>query len=114
MQSAAASRADAARGAEKVVTALSPVRVLVQTYTHLVPGEARPHKLEFLRDTIAGRVLKTKHNRSTAHMHVYDDMFAIPGRQCFFLYDYAAAPVGDDVADDDIPLLWYRWTGEQL
>ncbi|KAG8166814.1 hypothetical protein KVR01_002503 [Diaporthe batatas] len=114
MQSAAATRADAARKGETADTTHSPVRVLVQTYTHLVPGEARPDKLEFLRKTIAKRVLKMRHNKSTAYMHVYDDLFAIPGRQCFFLYDYASTPIGDDIVDDEIPILWYRWSGDKM
>lgn len=114
MQPAPARRADAARKGETGNTAPSPVRILVQTYTHLVPGEARPDKLKFLRNTIATQVLKTTYNKSTDFMQAYDDLFAVPGRQCFFLYDHAATPVGDDVADDAIPLLWYRWTGDKL
>lgn len=65
-------------------------------------------------DKISEDILKTEFTIGRDRIMAYNDWFAVPGRQCFFLYDHASKPVGDDVADDDIPLLWYRWSGENL
>lgn len=92
----------------------SPVRVLVQTRTHLVPGEGWQRKMAGMRNTIARHILNTDFNMDKDRMEVYNDVFAAPGYRCFFLFDHASSPVADRVADDAIPLLWYRWTGEQL
>lgn len=99
----------AAKGA-----APSPVRILVQTQTHLVPGDGWLGKMGAMKRAVARHVLNADFDKKKDNMIVYNDLFAVPGERCFFLYDHASSPVGDDVADHDIPLLWYRWTGEQL
>lgn len=100
--------------AEAQDAAPSPVRILVQTQTHLVPGESGTEKEETVERSIRKNVLKNKYSKRNDRLYLYNDYFAVPGYHCFFLYDHALSPVGDDVTDDEIPLLWYRWSGKEL
>ncbi|PGH23180.1 hypothetical protein AJ80_02710 [Polytolypa hystricis UAMH7299] len=69
-----------------------PIRILVQTLTHLVPGNGNTDRIMFIL------------NRSA-----YNDQFASNSRRCFFLLD-----AGQSSNDDDVPVLSYEWTGESL
>lgn len=97
----------------------SPVRVLVQTLTHLVPSDRVIYKPE---RNIGGDKLWSMYHRICQHqwgcefqpdVHRWysygDDQFGYNNRPCFFLIDYGTA---ED--DENVPILPYEWTGEEL
>ncbi|KAI9728467.1 MAG: hypothetical protein M1828_003869 [Chrysothrix sp. TS-e1954] len=88
-----------------------PVRVLVQSLTHLVRGEHRHddghQRVDLMLDSICRYHWKcdftVDHFRAAWH-----GRFAFNGKRCFFLIDY-----GDFVVvDEDVPVLYYEWTGD--
>ncbi|PVH70447.1 hypothetical protein DL98DRAFT_564161 [Cadophora sp. DSE1049] len=64
-----------------------PIRILVQTKTHLHP--------DFDPDQDRWRV--------------HGARFGCDKRHCYFLVDHGRSPT-----DDNVPVLWYQWTGESL
>jgi hypothetical protein len=94
----------------------SPVRILVQTLTHLVPMDGVAPKNDPASDKLISmlhRICQFQWNcKYTAGVHrwyTYGDEFGYNNRLCFFLIDY-----GTTSNDDDVPTLCYEWTGESL
>ncbi|PLB43915.1 hypothetical protein P170DRAFT_64866 [Aspergillus steynii IBT 23096] len=93
----------------------SPVRILVQTMTHLVPRD------QGMDNNIWGdKVTSMLHRISRYHWRVpywpfdnrfysYGDEFGYSHRLCFFLVDH-----GTTENDDEVPILCYEWTGEDF
>ncbi|KAK2589910.1 hypothetical protein QQS21_012412 [Conoideocrella luteorostrata] len=90
---------------------MTPVRILVITATHLVPGDGYLGKTNFIRNVISqqhwNRASDFRRDRFTS----YNAQFGFDNRTCYFLVDHGENPGGND---DDIPVLWYRWTGDSL
>ncbi|KAE8146783.1 hypothetical protein BDV25DRAFT_169609 [Aspergillus avenaceus] len=93
-----------------------PVRILVQTLTHLVPSDIPntdrdPYNIKFF--SMLDRICRYHWNCDFApEIHrcaSYGDDFAYNNRFCFFLIDY-----GTTSNDDDVPILCYEWTGQDL
>jgi hypothetical protein len=82
------------------------VRVLVQTRTHLIPGEDYYEKLNFMLDLICehmwGRAFLNRRDR----FYLYGGPFGCKNRRCYFLVDHGQAR-----DDSTVPVLWYRFTG---
>ncbi|PYH35348.1 uncharacterized protein BO87DRAFT_415036 [Aspergillus neoniger CBS 115656] len=70
----------------------SPMRVLVQTLTHLVPSD----------NLIANGLQR---------WYSYGDEFGYNNRVCFFLLDYGTAPNGND---EEVPIQCFTWDGEKF
>lgn len=86
-----------------------PVRVLVQTLTHLVPGGDSIERTDFILNRMCQHHWACDFQSSKFRWTSYNDDFALDNRRCFFLVDY-----GESENDDDVPVLPYEWTGESL
>lgn len=84
-----------------------PVRILVQTVTHLVPGNDYMERVEYMQNLICQHHWKRDFNRDQERWNVYGHDFAFPNRNCYFLIDHGHS-------EGDPPVLWYKWTGESL
>lgn len=86
-----------------------PVRILVQTLTHLVPGNDNFERTDFILNRICQHHWNCDFSVPKFRWAAYNDQFAFNNRRCFFLVDY-----GESQNDDDVPVLSYKWTGESL
>lgn len=86
-----------------------PVRVLVQTLTHLVPGDDGIEREQFILNRICQYHWNCDFQAPKFRYASYDANFAFNSRRCFFLVDY-----GEAENDDDVPVLPYEWTGQCL
>lgn len=86
-----------------------PVRVLVQTLTHLVPGTDGLERSFFILNLVCQHHWNCDFQTPKFRCSSYNDFFAFNNRRCFFLVDY-----GESQNDDDVPVLSYAWTGESL
>lgn len=94
----------------------SPVRILVQTLTHLVPsGDITRYtdpymaKYHSMFDHICKHHWNRKFDPTIHRDYTYNDNLGYNDRLCFYLLDY-----GTTSNDDDVPILCYEWTGESL
>jgi hypothetical protein len=88
---------------------MEPTRILVQTKTHLVPGDDYHQRCLFMLDLICQHHWKRDFHPGQDRWSVYGARFGYDKRRCYFLVDH-----GQSTTDDDIMLLWYQWTGESL
>lgn len=102
--------------AEQPLLQPCPVRVLVQTLTHLVPSDGvikrhNPHvdKLLSILNRICRNTWNCGFDPDVFRWYTYGDEFGYNNRRCFFLVDY-----GSTSNDDEVPVLCYEWTGEVL
>ena len=86
-----------------------PVRILVQTLTHLVPGGDNFERIDFILDLICRTFWNCDFESPRFRWASYNDQFALKNRICYFLVDY-----GDSENDDEVPVLSYEWKGELL
>ena len=86
-----------------------PVRILVQTLTHLVPESNDLSKTMFIINRICQLHWQCDYNYKEHRWSSYNGRFALKNRRCFFLLD-----TGESLNDDDVPILSYEWTGESL
>lgn len=88
----------------------APVRILVSTATHLVPGDGFLERTEFISNAISQHHWKCDMDwKADRFMSYYAD-FAYDNRTCYFVVDHGRIP-SEDVP---VPILWYRWTGDSL
>jgi hypothetical protein len=85
-----------------------PKRILVQTKTHLVPGGDYGERCYFILD----RICQLHWNRDFVfgedRWNSYGARFGYDNRTCYFLVDHGQS------IDDDVPVVWYQWTGKSL
>lgn len=86
-----------------------PKRILVQTKTHLVPGDGYDQRCLFLLDLICQYHWNRDFDPDQDRWSVYGAWFSYDNRRCYFLVDH-----GQSLNDNDVPVLWYEWTGESL
>lgn len=94
------------------VTSDEPVRVLVQTKTHLVPGGDHHKKWRFMIDQIALHHWGSKFQKDD-RCNEYGTQYAYKNRRCFFLVDHGTSPIGSD-DPFHVKIVRYEWTGEEL
>ncbi|KAI1747315.1 hypothetical protein F4782DRAFT_521509 [Xylaria castorea] len=103
---------------EPVLGVPDPVRILVETATHLVPGQLYPEKLEGMRNVICRHHWDRDFDHEIDRCYVYGlggagDLKSGrggQGRACFFLVDN-----GETMSErENPPVLRYRWTGKEL
>ncbi|KAI1124635.1 hypothetical protein F5Y10DRAFT_24338 [Nemania abortiva] len=89
----------------------APVRILVSTATHLVPGDEYFTKTDFMRNLVCqhhwDHDFEWDHDRFTA----YNAEFGYDNVACYFLIDHGQS---SNATKDGVPILWYRWTGKSL
>lgn len=84
-----------------------PVRILVQTVTHLVPGNDYAQRVKYLQDLICQHHWNGYFDRDQDRGNVYGHHFGYVNRNCYFLIDHGRSQSGED------PLvLWYKRTGD--
>jgi hypothetical protein len=86
-----------------------PKRILVQTKTNLVPGGDYLGRCEFMLDFICQHHWNRDYDPDQDRWSVYGAQFGYDNRRCYFLVDH-----GQSATDDDVPVLWYQWTGESV
>ena len=86
-----------------------PVRILVQTLTHLIPGNDYFERNDFILNRMCQYHWSCDFSVPKFRWASYNDQFAFDNQRCFFLVDY-----GKSQNDDDVPVLSYEWTGESL
>jgi hypothetical protein len=84
-----------------------PVRILVQTVTHLVPGNDFAERVEYMQNLICQHHWKRDFDWDQDRWNGYGHQFAFRNRNCYFLIDHGHS-------EGDPPVLWYKWTGESL
>ena len=82
-------------------------RILVQTRTHLVPGNDYHEKCRLMKNLICQYHWNRDFNPAHDRWYISGATFGYPNRRCYFLVDYGQST-------DDVPVLWYRWNGEVL
>ncbi|KAE8359045.1 hypothetical protein BDV27DRAFT_163008 [Aspergillus caelatus] len=94
----------------------SPVRILIQTLTHLAPsdgvaGDEDPYgdRLISMLDRICKHTWDVEFEPGVHRWYTSGDEFGYNNRPCFFLVDY-----GNASTDDDVPIKSYEWIGEEL
>ena len=88
-----------------------PIRKLVSTTTHLVPGDEYFAKTEFIQNLICQYHWDRDFKWGSDRFEAYNAVFGFDNRPCYFLIDHGQSPDGND---DVVPILWYRWTGDSL
>ncbi|KAH6843404.1 hypothetical protein B0I37DRAFT_346917 [Chaetomium sp. MPI-CAGE-AT-0009] len=92
----------------------NPVRVLVQTQTHLVPGDKSTdfgERYKAMLDLICQHVWQRGYDKFRERDWVYRAHFALDNVECWFLVDHHGP---DPSPPQDPPIVWYRWTGSEL
>ena len=84
-----------------------PIRILVQTKTHLVPGDEYAERVDRMRNLICQHHWNRDFDWNQDRWNVYGADFGFDDRNCYFLVDHGESPT-------DPPILWYSWTGESL
>lgn len=89
----------------------APVRIVVQTKTHLVPGKDYYKRTDFMLNLICQQHWHRdmQFGPQSDRWDLYGGMFGYDNRDCFFPLDHGKA---DD--DDAVPVLRYHWTGDRL
>ncbi|KAI1405167.1 hypothetical protein F4819DRAFT_445073 [Hypoxylon fuscum] len=82
-----------------------PLRILVQTKTHLVPGDEYSERCKNMKNLICQHYWDRDFDYNRDRFYAYRADFAYEGRRCYFLLDHGHSDT------DDVPLLWYKWTG---
>ncbi|ROT43181.1 hypothetical protein SODALDRAFT_319694 [Sodiomyces alkalinus F11] len=88
---------------------MAPTRILIQTKTHLVPGADYHDKCKGLKNGICRAVWQRDFDSTQDRWHSHGAYFGYHNRRCFFLLDHG---VSNKV--EQVPVLWYRWTGDQF
>jgi hypothetical protein len=92
-----------------VPRAAGPVRVLVQTLTHLVPTRGKDDRSCVMFDLMCEYHFGCKYDGRVFRMASHNDMLGYDNLRCYFLIDY-----GESLNDDDVPIVCYEWTGDSL
>ncbi|KAK4234786.1 hypothetical protein C8A03DRAFT_46963 [Achaetomium macrosporum] len=92
----------------------SPVRVLVQTQTHLVPGDRSTEfgeRYDAMVNLICQHVWQREYDKFRERVWNYHCHFALDNVECWFLVDHHGP---DPSPPPDPPIVWYRWTGTEF
>ncbi|KAI0453610.1 hypothetical protein F5B21DRAFT_478613 [Xylaria acuta] len=124
METETASDASSSPEPEPVLGVPDPVRILVETATHLVPGDGCSEKIKRMRNAICQHHWNRDFDDEEDWCYVYGLGGSSGGRDrgvlksgegerdrvCFFLVDSGQT----SSRNENPPILRYRWTGEEL
>ena len=88
---------------------MGPKRILVETKTHLVPGDEYGTKCHSMIHLICQHHWNRNFIFGEDRWYSYGTQFGYDNRTCYFLVDHGQSATGDDV-----PVVRYQWTGESL
>ncbi|KAI5859767.1 hypothetical protein GGS23DRAFT_259632 [Durotheca rogersii] len=85
----------------------SPLRVVLQTKTHLVPGDEFSERCRNMKNLICRHLWDRDfdHRRDRWSSHLAN--FGYDNRTCYFLLDHGQCTGGEAA----VPVLWFKWTG---
>lgn len=92
----------------------TPVRILVQTQTHLVPGNRSTEfgeRYGAMVNLICQHVWQRGYDKFRERVWTYHCYFALDDIECWFLIDHHGP---DPSPPLEPPIVWYRWTGTEL
>lgn len=89
-----------------------PLRILVQTKTHLVPGDVYSEKIQLMRNLICQHVWGRDFIPSADRWDGYALEFGHDNRTCFFLVDSGMTAEHGETPTDEPQVIWLRWTGD--
>jgi hypothetical protein len=92
----------------------TPVRILVQTQTHLVPGDRFTEfgeRFDAMVDLICQHVWQRRYDKFRERVWNYHCHFAVDNVECWLLVDHHGP---DPSPPPQPPVIWYRWTGTEL
>lgn len=87
-----------------------PLRILVETKTHLVPGQWFADKMDNILNLICQYHWNRDLDRKSERWNAHDNYFGYRDRTCYFVVDHFHG----DPASQQPTILWYKWTGECL
>mgnify|MGYP005988769447 FL=1 len=87
--------------------------MFLETVTHLVPGNDRGEKLQFVQNIVCNHIWQRDFDRDQDRMWPRGDKFGLENRNCYFVIDHHGH---DHTIEEDItvPVVRYRWTGQFL
>ncbi|KAI0442304.1 hypothetical protein F4803DRAFT_519601 [Xylaria telfairii] len=101
---------------EPVLGVPDPVRILVETATHLVPGHVYTERVKCMRNIICQHHWSRDFDSEKDRCYVYGlggvqlNSEGERGRVCFFLVDSGQT----SSKNENPPMMRYRWTGKHL
>ncbi|KAJ9132345.1 hypothetical protein NKR23_g11307 [Pleurostoma richardsiae] len=90
-------------GTTQVLSDELPTRILVQTKTHLVPGDKYEERCQRMKNLICQFHWKRDFDPNQDRWHA-QAAFGLDDKSCYFLLDHGQS-------GGDVPILWYKWTG---
>lgn len=91
-----------------------PLRILVQTKTHLVPGDFYGDKIQRMQNLICQHVWGRDFTVGSDRWNGHGTEFGYENRTCFFLVDCGMTAEYGETPTDDPKVIWYRWRGDTL
>lgn len=90
-----------------------PMRVLVRTLTHLVPGASAEEKIRSMCHRISKHQWEYEFSSIDSNVNFQGFEFGYNNRPCWFLMDHGVHPEGSH-DPSQVPMKVYNWDGEQL
>ncbi|KAI1099037.1 hypothetical protein F4804DRAFT_349688 [Jackrogersella minutella] len=86
----------------------TPMRVAVQTKTHLVPGDDFYDRCQKINNLICQHLWNQDHEYTKYRWSIYRAEFAFHNRTCYFFLDHCRTN------NDEPPVSWYKWKGTEF
>jgi hypothetical protein len=83
-------------------------RLLVQTRTHLVPGDDYTERIRHMKNLVCQHHWHRDFDPAQDRWYAYRDNFGYDNRRCYFLVDHGQVQGGAPA------LIWYKWNGQSL
>ncbi|GKZ30741.1 hypothetical protein AbraIFM66950_010084 [Aspergillus brasiliensis] len=91
----------------------APIRILVDTRIHLLPGDTNEDRNTYLINHICHLHWLAEFNPIQHRRYAFStDRFPTESTRCLFLVDYGHTSSKNE--DEDVPVVYYKWTGENL
>ncbi|CAG9945118.1 unnamed protein product [Clonostachys rosea f. rosea IK726] len=89
------------------------MRVLLQTVTHLVPGDVYGDRITFIQNTLCRHFFKRDFDHAQKCLFPFHDDFGLNNVKCFVLLDHHGH---DHTTQEENPavFVWMKWTGQSL
>ncbi|PYH34511.1 uncharacterized protein BO87DRAFT_396804 [Aspergillus neoniger CBS 115656] len=90
-----------------------PIRILVDTRIHLLPGDTNEDRNTFLINHICHLHWHTEFIPSKHRRYAFStERYPIESTRCLFLVDCGQTASKEE--DEDVPVVYYKWTGGYL
>ncbi|GKZ85405.1 hypothetical protein AnigIFM56816_011176 [Aspergillus niger] len=90
-----------------------PIRILVDTRIHLLPGDTNEDRNSYLINHICQLHWHTRFTPTKYRRYAFStERYPTESTRCLFLVDYGHTASKEE--DEDVPVVYYSWTGENL